>query len=210
MSRILAALLWLALFAVPWLGPPMRPDPGAWVVDLMTGRWSHTEPWVVVHFMLMGVWPMLIGLQQRRFWRATPLPAAPFCAAAFGLGAYGLLPWFMFRGAAPLPRPMPRLERFVPWIAAMTGLSALGLVAFGVVAGNPSAWTTAARTDGFIWTMAADFGVLWGVSTGSARETDPRRWQWSLMPIFGTVALLVMPSSVPGPAADPAVSPTDP
>jgi len=194
---MLAALLWLLLFAVPWLGPPIRPDAGAWVLDLMTGRWSETEPWVVVHFMLMGVWPMLIGLQLRRFWRGRPLPAAPFCAAAFGVGAYGLLPWFVFRGVGPHTRPMPRLERFVPWFAAATGLSALGLLTYGLVVGAPAAWVAAARTDGFVWTMAADFWVLWVVSAATAREADPRRWRRTLVPVFGTVALLLAPSSPP-------------
>ncbi len=194
MPRLLAALLWLVLCAVPLVGPDIRPDAGAWVIDLITGDWSETEPWVVVHFQLMGVWPLLIGLQLRRFWRGRPLPAAPFCAAAFGVGAYGLLPWFVFRGTSPRPRPMPRLERIVPWLAAVTGLSALALVGFGLVAGSPAAWLLTAQTDGFVWTMAADFLVLWGVSIGTAREADPGRWQWSLVAIFGTVALLALPS----------------
>ncbi|HCH65893.1 MAG: hypothetical protein CL927_13995 [Deltaproteobacteria bacterium] len=194
MTRPLAALAWLILFAVPWLGPSVRPDAGAWVVDLLTGQWSETEPWVVVHFQLMGVWPMLIGLQLRHYWLGRPMPAAPFCLASFGVGAYGLLPWFVLRGATPGTRATPRLDRFVPWIAGGLGVTTLGLLGFGLLAGRPAAWLHAARTDGFIWTMAADFAVLWATSAWVAREAGRGRWWWAIAPVLGTIALMAEPS----------------
>ena len=191
MSRILAALAWLALIAVPWLGPAVRPDAGTWVVALLTGRWAGTEPWVVVHFQLMGVWPMLLGLQLRRYWLARPIPALPFCLASFGIGAYGLLPWFVVRSRDAPPRGTPRLDRALPLLAVGLGLTTLGLFGFGLVAGTPTAWLTAARTDGFVWTMAADFVVLWGTSMAIAQQDGDRRWWWALLPVLGTTGLLL-------------------
>ena len=194
MTRLLAAVLWMALFAVPWLGPATRPDALAWVVDLLTGRWADTEPWVVVHFQCMGIWPALLGLQLRRFWRGRPLPAGPFCAAAFCVGAYGLLPWFVLRGTTPRPRVLPRVDKAVFWLAGGAGLVTVGLVAFGVAQGSLSAWWRAFRGDGFVWTMAFDFVVLWATSVGVAREASAPRWRWSLLPLLGTAALLVAES----------------
>lgn len=191
MTRAIAAVLWLALFAVPWLGPPTRPDALAWVQDLMTGEWADTEPWVVVHFMLMGVWPALLGLQLRGFWRGRPVPAGPFCAASFVVGAYGLLPWFVVRGAHPRSRALPRVEGLVGVLAGGAGVAALGLLVFGMVRGTPSAWWSAFRAEGFVWTMGFDFVVLWATSVLVARESGAGRWHWTLVPVLGTAALLV-------------------
>lgn len=188
MPRLLAVTLWLLLFAVPWLGPPTRPDLGPWVLGLLRGDWEGTEPWVVVHFQLMGIWPLLLGLQLRGWWRTRPVPAWPFSAGAFVVGAYALLPWFALRRPAP-HQPRPRVDAVAPWLAGGAGLAAAALALYGVLAGSVVAWGAAFATDGFVWTMSFDFLALWATSVLLARETGGR-WTWALVPVVGTATLL--------------------
>lgn len=197
MTRPAALLLWLALIAAPLVGPDARDDVWAWVRDLCTGRWVGTDPWVVAHFLAMAIWPtwLLLLLRERLFSR--PVPAAPFAFGGFCLGAYALLPWFVLGGPAQPARPSPRAHRATRPIAALGLTVAAALTGWGLWAGDLQAWADVARTDGFVWTMTADFGAFWLAAVAVARRRGGR-WALTLLPLFG--AGLYLLTDPPDPA----------
>jgi hypothetical protein len=198
MSRLAALLLWLALIAAPILGPDAREDVWPWVRDLCTGRWGATEPWVVAHFLSMAIWPTWLILLLRERLRARPVPAAPFAFGGFCLGAYALLPWFVLGGVGQPARPSPWAHRATRPLAAGGLAVAVALTGWALRAGDPGAWAEVARTDGFVWTMTADFGAFWLAAVAVSRRRGGR-WALTLLPLFGAgLYLLTEPTEPAG------------
>lgn len=191
MNKIPALLLWLALIAVGCgLGPPNRPDLGAWVVDLLLGRWEGQPPWVVAEFQWMGLWPALVGLMLRPDWRGRP-PAWPFLLASLALGCYALLPWFVLRSGPRAQREGGGLSRWE--IPAVLGLIATALLAWAAASGDPAEIGRAMLSDGFVWSMSLDFLAFWVTSVAEARaRARAAAWQWTLLPLVGLAVWLAL------------------
>lgn len=193
MNRLGALGLWVALLAVGFgVGPPNRPDLGAFVADLLLGRWAGHPAWVVAEFQAMGLWPMLVGLQIRGDWRAR-VPAWPFVLASFGLGCYALLPWFVLRSGARGEASAGGLGS--PVAPALLGLAAAALLVGAVATGDPRELAHAFATDGFVWAMSWDFLAFWLVSLAEARaRSRGTPWWLCAAPLVGTAAFLVLES----------------
>ena len=190
MHRIFPTVTWLGLVLFAMFGPPMRADWWPWVVDLMMGRFQGTNPIIVGHFYSMGVWPILLLFQLRPYWFSKPVPALPFALGAFGLGAFAVLPWMALRAD---PRTTPNTARFnrIEFICApIMGLLGAAFIAIGFAFGDVSDWLNTLNADNFVWTMSADFLVLWGISIAIAREQgshdDQNRWVRTIIPFIGT------------------------
>ena len=168
----------------------MRPDWWPWVVDLMMGRFEDTNPIIVAHFYCMGLWPILLLIQLRQQWFSKPIPALPFALGAFGLGAFALLPWMVLRAASQVESKPPSANRIERGLALVIGLLGLVFLGVGFALGDLSSWVQTVTQDNFVWTMSADFVVLWGMSIGFAREQEsgesPSRWTRTLIPLIGT------------------------
>lgn len=167
---ILYAVVWLSSSVIGMgLAPPNRPDLMAWILRLLTGDWAGENPLVVAHFQLMGVWPLLmIALWRREWWRRGRLPAWPFLLGGFVLGCYVIMPYAFLRREPELGDPgVPRL------VWAALGVVFVGLLIWGVAAGDVLAWATAVRTDGFMWPMMWDFLLFAGLF---AAESKGRLW----------------------------------
>lgn len=184
--RITAALGWLALLWVGFgVGPPQAPGTPDLVSDLLTGRFAPHPPWLVAHFQLMGLWPLLFAFALRGEWRAR-VPAWPFLLGSVALGCYVLLPWFVLRGPGPVDR-----GRWWAHAALPAGLAAgaLAWVAWAAATGSGADWAHRVRADGFTWAMTWDFAAFWALSVAEARGR--RGWWWAaLVPVVGFGAVL--------------------
>ncbi len=195
MIRGAALVCWLLLIALGCgLPPPTRPDVGAWVADLLMGRWDGTSPWVVAEFQWMGLWPALVGLLIRSDWRAR-VPAWPFVLASFGLGCYALLPWFVLRQD---PRGVSTggwLGRPV-WPVTLTAI-AVALLVWAAATGDIRELGYAVAHEGFVWTMTFDFVAFWLLSIAESRaRTRGTPWQWTLVPLVGLGVFLALESRI--------------
>lgn len=187
MTRTFAAALWIAFFAAAALfAPATREDVWPWCEALLRGDFAGTDPTVVAHFQLMGVWPLTYLVLLRRDLLARPLPALPFVLGSMALGAFVLLPWFILRPAAR-PQQDDKVAQLLGHVVVRAAISvmAAGLIGWGLATGDLSAWAQVRATEGFVWTMTIDFGILWAVSALVARESGGR-WWLALVP-FGAL-----------------------
>lgn len=196
MSRIAALVAWVGLIVVAFVvAPPARPDQGAWVVRLLTGDFTGTDPWVVAHFQAMGLWPLVLAVlardRLRGPWRWGAVPGWPFVLGAFALGAFALLPWWILGRAAPGPAPRALAS---PWLPAALGAIAVALVGWASIAGDPAAWWAVFRGESFVWAMGFDFCALWALSvaTVAAIERPRPSAAWCAIPLVGAAIWAVL------------------
>lgn len=190
MNRWAAVVLWVVLIGLGFgFGPPSRPDLGAFVLDLLTGRWGEHEPWVVAEFQLLGLFPALVGLLIRPDWRAR-LPAWPFVLVSFVLGCYALLPWFFLR-TEPRREPVGRFGG--PVLPAILALVALVLLIWAAARGDLAELQRVVLSEGFVWAMSWDFVAFWILSVVEARaRTRGTPWAITLVPVVGLGVFLAM------------------
>ncbi len=162
MTRLLFGLLWLAFVGYACVfAPPDDPATLELIVKLSTGQWSELNPLVVALFNLMGLWPlaymvMLLPDGHQR----SGIPAWPFVAGSFGLGAFAILPYLALRG--PVSEAAELKPKVVSAAAVAHGQPKLlqGLMsrgwglALGIMA---AAWLVY----GLGWGDGADFGLQW-------------------------------------------------
>ena len=120
------------------------------------------DPLPVAMFNLMGVWPLafagvlLLDPPQR-------VPAWPFVALSFAVGAVARLPYLALRQWGTDARPSPgRIRRALTGrqLAAVLTAGAAGIVTWGLGWGSTEAFAELWATSGLVTTMTADFLVL--------------------------------------------------
>jgi hypothetical protein len=179
-------LLWIALVAVAVVAPPTRPDLWEWIGRVMAGDWSGENPWLLAHFNLMGIWPVLFGVLLAPQWRDRPLPSWPFVVASMMTGAFSLLLFFVFRSGPPERVLRPSWTR---WLTLAMGVMAAGLVGWGLLAGDVTDWLAQWRSEGLVFIMAADFVVL-AIAFVLEARAQGLRWPLALFPVVGSAASL--------------------
>lgn len=187
-GRAILLVLWAGLIAWSVLfAPPSRPDQDEWVWRLLTGDWAGEEPWVVVVFNLLGVWPLTMAALLAPDLRRRPLPLWPFVAGSMFLGAFVLVPGLSLGGERG---PVASWQRGLrsPWFRGALAAMALALLSWAVAAGDPAAFAQAFATEQFVHVMTLDFGLLYVTSVVVARAQGGR-WAWSLVPIFGALGV---------------------
>lgn len=192
-------IVWIALMAVSFIGSPdARPDQSEWVIRLLTGDWEGEDPLVIVHFMLMGIWPWVIGARAAPLLNARPLPLWPFVLLANVLGAFALLPGFFLRSAFNERQPVTGPLKLLAGrrIVSVLTLATLCLGAWGLVATEPGVWWHATRTEAFMFIMGFDFLAFWLTSMLIHRELG-RNWRWALLPMLGPLLDLWFERSEP-------------
>lgn len=180
--------LWVALVGYAALfAPEARPDQTAWIWRLLTGDWAGEDPWVVVVFNLLGVWPFAMAALLAPMLRRAPVPLWPFALSSFAIGAFGLLPGLALGGET---QPMARWQRwlFHPVLRVSLAAVVLVLVAWGVAAGQPAVFLDAFATEQLVHVMTFDFAALWITSIVVAREQG-RAWGWAFVPILGALGV---------------------
>ncbi|HEY9608224.1 MAG TPA: DUF2834 domain-containing protein, partial [Allocoleopsis sp.] len=91
-------LLWLSIVIYAFfLAPPNQPDTFELIKNLSTGNWGGINPLIISLFNIMGIWPMIYGCLMFIDGRDQKIPAWPFAAGSFGVGAFALLPYLALR-----------------------------------------------------------------------------------------------------------------
>ena len=208
-------LLWVGFVAYAFLlAPPDRPDTFELIKNLSTGQWEGINPLVVSLFNIMGVWPMIYSCLLFIDGRVQKIPAWPFAALSFGVGAFALLPYLALRQpttefAGTKNFFLKLLDSRLTGVALTIG-SAI-IVAYGLVNGDWGNFVQQWQTSRFIHVMSWDFCLLCLLFPALLGDDMARRglknsqlfWLTALIPLFGPLVYLCVrpPLPVPGPEA---------
>jgi hypothetical protein len=161
-------ILWLSFGLYAFLAsPPDSPATNLLIKDLIAGNWQNLNPLIVALFNLMGVFPGVYACLLFADGRGQNVPAWLFVSLSFGIGAFGLLPYFALR--SPNPKFCGEKNLFIRfWDSRLTGLGlsaiAISLIIFGLKTGDLNAnWTDYLQqfqTSRFIHVMSLDFLLL--------------------------------------------------
>ncbi|MBD0267366.1 MAG: DUF2834 domain-containing protein [Cyanobacteria bacterium Co-bin8] len=209
MMRFGLSVLWISVLVYAFvLAPPNQPGTADLIVRLSVGDWDGINPAVSALFSVMGIWPMIYAAialidghqQQAKAW--------PFVVASFGTGAFAILPYLIWRS------PNPTFTGAKTWLLKLLDsrwlglgllLASLGLVAFGLIAGDWSDFWQQWRTSRFIHVASLDFCLLWGLFPVLLGDDMARRglkqpaWFWVvvLLPLIGAAAYLTLRPPLP-------------
>lgn len=191
-TRSAAIILWCLLVGEAWLLSPEGEAMPEWVWAAIAGDWGAHDPWVVAHFMLMGVWPLILISQTADRWLTRPVPLLPFTLGTMALGAFILLPGLALTGSQR--HPVGRVGALTrhPLAQGVLALSAVGLGVWALLTGSPAAWVDAVQTDPFLHIMAFDSLVVWLTSvllawdSTQTSEGQGPPWTLTLLPVVGT------------------------
>ncbi|MEA5462443.1 DUF2834 domain-containing protein [Leptothoe sp. PORK10 BA2] len=193
------------------LSPPSAPDTLGVILQLSTGQWAELNPWVVVLFNLMGLWPVIYASLALDDGRDQAVPAWPFVVGSFGLGAFALLPYLALRkSTATLPRePVDSLLLRVMhrrWVGVGVAILTLLLLAYGFTQGQgqiqgQGVWQDFLdqfSTSQFIHVMSLDFCLLTLLTPSllwddmARRQASPLWRGVSLLPLLGPAIYLAL------------------
>lgn len=197
-------LLWLGVVGYAFLlAPPQQPNTFELIKNLSTGQIAGINPLIVALFNIMGVWPMIYSCLLFFDGRGQKIKAWPFAAASFGVGAFSLLPYLASR--EPNPKFVGSKNNFLKlldsrWTAILITLITLGLVAFGLIAGDWQNFIQQWQTNRFIHVMSLDFCLLCLLFPALLGDDMVRRgmknpaifWAVSLIPLIGPLAYLCL------------------
>ncbi|AIE72543.1 MULTISPECIES: hypothetical protein [unclassified Synechocystis] len=169
LNRLALACLWLALVVFAFgFAPPSDPRTLTLIKALSLGQWQDINPVIIALFNLMGIWPMAYAAILIGDRRGRKLPAWPFVAGSFFLGAFALLPYLIFW---PPPEgnniSISKLEpsmvnRFwrSPWLGRVLFFLAIACVSGAVFMGDWADYGHQLQTNQFIAVMSSDFLCL--------------------------------------------------
>ncbi|MEO1094882.1 MAG: DUF2834 domain-containing protein [Cyanobacteria bacterium J06638_28] len=212
--RSFFALLWSGFVIYAFgFAPPDSPDTVALIRQLATGDWQDINPIVVALFNLMGIWPMAYAAIALIDGHGQPTPAWPFVLGSFGLGAFLLMPYLVFREPNPqfLP-PKSKLLKLMDsrWFGASLLLGAIVLMGYGFYTGDWENFLYQWQTSRFIHVMSLDFCLLWLLVPSLLGDDMARRglknppifWLVSAVPLLGITAYLTFRPTLPQPATE--------
>jgi hypothetical protein len=208
MSRRRVALitLWLAFVVYAFfLAPPPDPADPAGIEGIKALLAGQGDALAVALFNLMGVIPALYLFLLIPDAQGEKLPAWPFGLAMFGVGAFALLPYLIFRRPQaqrpPAGKPGWVVRLFGSRIlGALVGAAALALAAWGIANGHLDVFLDQWRTSRFIHVMTLDFVLcvlLFPVLIAddlARRGGKERPWlrTVALIPLFGPIVYLAL------------------
>jgi len=201
--------LWVGFIAYAFLlAPPDQPNTLELIKDLSTGKWQGINPLVVSLFNIMGVWPVIYSCLLFIDGRAQKTPAWPFATAAFGVGAFALLPYLALREPN---REFPGKKNWFLKLldSRLTGVAlaigALLLVTYGLRNGDWGNFIQQWQTSRFIHVMSLDFCLLCFLFPALLGDDMARRglknpqlfWLTVLIPFFGPLIYLCVRPPLP-------------
>ncbi|MGC9524953.1 MAG: DUF2834 domain-containing protein [Limnospira sp.] len=203
--KITLWLVWLGFVAYAFLwAPPDRPEETlALIQNLSFGNWEGINPLIIALFNLMGIWPLVYSGLVFADGRGQKIPAWPFAALSFGVGAFALLPYLALRQSNPdFPGPCDRFIRL--WDSRFTGIiltaGAIALVGYGFTQGDWGDFVRQWQTSRFIHVMSLDFCLLSALFPALLGDDMARRgmdnsalfWIVALIPLFGPLFYLFL------------------
>lgn len=205
-------LLWLGFSVYAFVfAPSPQPDTFETIKQLSTGQWETLNPAIVALFNLMGIWPMIYTCLALPDGVGQKIPAWPFVAGSFGIGAFALLPYLALRQPIETfegtKTPIIKLVDSV-WTGRAIALGSLLLLTYGLTQGNWSDFAQQWQTSQFIHVMSLDFCMLCAVVSPLVKSDMAKRsldnpllfWCATLIPLLGVALYLSI--RPPLPAAD--------
>jgi hypothetical protein len=209
LRRSFFAFLWIALVVYAFgFAPPDQPDTFELIRRLSTGDWAGINPAVVALFNLMGIWPIAYACMALIDGHEQSVPAWPFVVASFGVGAFALLPYLVLRQPKPVfSPPKSKLLTLIDsrWLGTGLLIASLGLLGYGLYAGDWSDFMQQWQTSRFIHVMSLDFCLLWLLVPSLLGDDMSRRklessslfWLVSAIPVLGLTAYLAFRPRLP-------------
>ncbi|MEB3225308.1 MAG: DUF2834 domain-containing protein [Synechococcus sp.] len=207
---IILGSLWLVFVAYAFFGtPPSQPETLTLIADLSSGNWEGINPLVIALFNVMGILPVMYGALLFCDGRGQKLPAWVFAAGSFFLGAFALLPYLVFRQDNPIFTGKKNWwlrwqdSRFLGLFCLVT---LVGLLAYGLTAGDWVDFGTRFWGDRFIHLMSLDFCLLSLLFPTLLKDDLARRglggqswlfWAIALTPPIGTALYLTLRPPIP-------------
>jgi hypothetical protein len=202
-NKIIFGALWLGftIYAF-WFAPPDRSDTLQLIIDLSTGKWAGINPLVIALFNLMGILPMAYACLLLIDGKTQKIPAGLFSAAAFGVGAFAILPYLALRMSPPPDSQIERrgMIKLVDsrWLGVALTIGSIGLLTYGITQGNWVDFGHQWQTNRFIHVMSLDFCLLTLIlPVLIADDIDRRNFTnpqlikiLSLIPLFGGLIYL--------------------
>jgi len=220
-SRILFGLIWLGFGSYAFLlAPPDSPDTAVLIQNLISGHLEGINPLIVALFNIMGILPGIYACVLFSDGRGQKVPAWLFSLLSFGIGAFGLLPYFVLRSPNPgFVGEKTWLIRLFDsrWLGVLLTIGALGLIFYGFRHGDWANFVYQWQTSRFIHVMSLDFCLLcllfpWLLGDDMARrgmaDNSKIFIAVAAAPLFGALAYLCLrspliaipePDSVPQP-----------
>ena len=205
--KISFGLLWTAFIVYALLlAPPNQPDTLDLIINLSTGNWDKINPLIIALFNLMGILPIIYACFLLIDGKGQSISAWPFAIAAFGFGAFAILPYLALRQ----PNPSWSGEKNIllkildsRWLGIILTISTLILLGFGFLRGDWHSFIQQWQTSKFIHVMSLDFCLLCLLLSTLLKDDLARRnitsdwifWLITLIPLFGSlIYLCVRPS----------------
>ncbi|MFM7406305.1 MAG: DUF2834 domain-containing protein [Cuspidothrix sp.] len=205
--KISFGLLWLGFISYAFLfAPPDNfPESLDLIKNLSTGNWQGINPLIISLFNIMGIWPFVYSAVVFFDGRNQKIPAWPFASAAFGLGAFALLPYLALR--QPNQTFIGEKNSFLKILdSRIFGILLTIGTAVLVIYSLQGDWTDFLhqwQTSRFIHVMSLDFVMLSLLFPTLLADDMTRRgwqnhqlfWVFTIIPLFGPLIYLsVRPS----------------
>ena len=201
-QKIGFSLLWLGFSVYAFTSaPPSQPDTLDLIVRLSSGQWDGINPAIIALFNLMGIWPMVYACLALIDGVGQKVPAWPFVAVSFAVGAFAILPYLALRDDNPtFEGAKTKLLSIVdsPWTGRALALGSLVLLGYGLIYGDWGDFAQQWQASRFIHVMSLDFCVLCLVVSPLVKDDMAKRnlhnsalfWVATLVPLLGVVLYL--------------------
>lgn len=205
MSRKIALwLLWAGFIGyIVFLAPPLHLQETLILLkNILTLQWTRVNPVILSIFSLIGIWVFIYSCLLFFDGRMQRLPFWIFAVASLGSGVIGLIPYLALRDANQEFRGAK--DGFLNLLdsrntAIVLTVFTIGVVAFGVLAGDWADFGQKFLSDRFINGMSLAF-CLFAVLFPTILGDDMARrgyssdsqlfWLFALVPLFGPLAYL--------------------
>lgn len=199
MKELKAILLafWLLFICYALFLTPVEVD-GGYVASLIA--LDEPEPLVIALLFMLGVWPIVFGLLLLENDQAT-ISALPYVICSFLLGAFALLPYFIFHRdlRSRENRTSQRVQEMIqnPFFPFALLIFSMIFVVYGLVYGNFAVYEAAFYSTRIVHVMTLNFVVLTLLSilgiTHHSYHQKGYGSKWCLLgliPIFGSLLYL--------------------
>ncbi|MBE9232250.1 DUF2834 domain-containing protein [Cuspidothrix issatschenkoi LEGE 03284] len=206
--KLIFGLLWLGFVSYAFfLAPPDNfPESLELIKNLSTGNWQGINPLIISLFNIMGIWPFVYSAVVFFDGRNQKIPAWPFASAAFGLGAFALLPYLALREPnqtfiGEKNSFLKILDSRILGILLTIGTAVLFIYS---LQGDWADFVQQWQTSRFIHVMSLDFVMLSLLFPTLLGDDMTRRgwqnhqlfWVFAIIPLFGPLIYLSIRPSV--------------
>ncbi|MDB9540942.1 DUF2834 domain-containing protein [Anabaenopsis arnoldii] len=208
LRKIGFGLLWLGFLSYAFIfAPPDHPDTWELIQKLSLGQWQDINPLVIALFNLMGIWPVIYSAVLLSDGTGQKIPAWPFAAASFAVGAFAVLPYLALRSPNPeFSGKKTLLLKFLdsPVTGVILTIVVVILFAYGFQ-GEGENFIHQWQSSRFIHVMSLDFCLLCLLFPTLLGDDMARRgvknrgffWLIALIPLFGPLIYLSVRPPLP-------------